>query len=261
MTRRHQLPALAVLVLAACPVLASQPTFQCATLTAESFTADQFAALERNAPVLHQYLTARSFHALDARQRFHLVSRATTTGATDWYDIELPAPYHVAAGEDPAKREILMSAYMAGCDRALGAYVLTLAAMELPARLIAQSEALLRHYETQDGHEATCEGIERCVIEKSFCLSRAKDTRANCDSAADEQLAIDLQDCETEYDRRIAAGMHPNLSAVFLELCVIGAHGDHFGAKRDCEGEHIWNIGVCQGEFVECMAKLLPNPF
>lgn len=48
---RRQLPVIAVLVLAACPVLATQPALRCADLSPESFTDAQYVALERQVTI------------------------------------------------------------------------------------------------------------------------------------------------------------------------------------------------------------------
>ena len=118
MNRRH-LSVIAVLALAACPALATQPAIRCADLSPESFTAAQFAALERNAPVLHAYLESGSFRGLDARQQFRVVSQATT-GAETWGDVTVPEPFY---DHDATARDAMLSSYATACDSTLGAYV------------------------------------------------------------------------------------------------------------------------------------------
>ena len=112
---RRQFHVIAGLVLTAGPVLAAQPALRCADLSPESLTNAQYAAFATNVPVLHAYLKAGLFHDLDARQRFRVVSQATT-GAANWADATLPDPYYAG---DAVLLDTMLSSYMTACDNTL----------------------------------------------------------------------------------------------------------------------------------------------
>lgn len=256
MTRRQLQMVIAALVLATFPALASDEALRCATLTPESFTVEQFAVLERHAPVLHGYLANGLFQGLDARQRFRLVSQATT-GTTDWNDVSLPGPFYPVTGTE-AERVAMMSGYETACDTTLGAYVsLSIVVAEADA-VAAFGDAVLAQFEAQDDI-LNCTEIEKCQRERRECMERARDTRDTCIADADLEEEEDLEDCREEYDNNIQEGMNATLAALLLSACNAGANTKHVAAVAECAAEYVTDVAKCTGEYVECMTRAI-NP-
>ena len=255
MIRRQRLSVLAALALAGCPVLAAQPALDCAVLTPESFTPEQFSALESNAPVLHGYLATGTFHGLDARQRFRLVSEAFA--GAGWNDISLPEPYYPRVTGSTAERDAMMGTYMGACSNALAAL------MDLPGVLAAGDTMLALTTPDAlgwDRSDPRCGNIAMCHKEYQECLKRANAAKAQCIRDANTLLEADLEECEFQYDQNIQNGMNPTAAAVLLAGCNTDVQGDHVGRLGECVGDHVESVANCVVELAECVARHI-NPF
>ena len=251
---RRRLSTIAALALTACPALAAQPAIRCADLGPESFTDAQYAALERDAPVLHAYLESGSFHGLDARQRFRVVSQATT-GAETWGDVTVPEPFH---DHDAVAGDAMLSSYATACDSTLGAYVGLSERIEQAAAMDALGDALFAKSE-DEGDLKNCTDIEKCQHDWRECMKDARAARDGCIKAANKELDDDLDACREEYDSNVQDGMNATLAATVLVACNGAANTKHWASLAECEVDFVTDGAVCAAEHVACMTRAI-NP-
>lgn len=250
MNRRQRLCAIAVLALAACPALAEPEALRCATLTPESFTVAEFAALERDAPVLHGYLESGSFGSLDARQRFHLVSQATT--GADWHDVSLPLAYHPAVTGTDGERDAVMGAYTAACDNLLNVQMDSARTLEGARAILDLTDVVKAAYQAD---LVLCTEIEKCQYEYRECKKRAAKTRDDCIKAANEVLEIALDECQFEYDQAIKRGDDVSEATIELHKCNGKATAKNILDVAECGVEYVEDLAVCTFEVGQCMLR------